>query len=149
MRPLRLRARNLRTFPELDITFEEGLVGILGELRDAPAGADSNGAGKSTLLEAIDIALWGRRSLAGYLTRGGDVDKLMVELTFEHAGTTYRIRRSHSARGRGKTSVDLEQLNTAHFPDDQWVPVTRASAKETDAFVVGLLGLSKETFRDS
>lgn len=154
MKPLRLRARNLRTFPELDITFGEGLVGILGELRDAPAGADSNGAGKSTILEALDIALFGRRSLAGYLTRGGDVDELTVELTFQHADSLYRIRRTYSAKGRGKTSVDLEICHDTpiHSGDDHgpgWEPLTRASAKETDAVLCDLLGLSRETFRDS
>lgn len=144
MRPLRLRARNLRTFPDLDISFESGLVGILGELRDAPGGADSNGAGKSTLLEAIDIALFGRRSLAGYLTRGGDADELMVELTFSHAESMYRVRRTYSARGRGKTGVDLEQ-----DVDDRWVPLTLAATKETDELIRNIVGLSRETFRDS
>jgi exonuclease SbcC len=154
VRPIRLRARNLRTFPDLDITFEQGLTGILGELRDAPEGADSNGAGKSTLLEAIDIALFGRRSLAGYLTRGGDVDELMVELEFEHAAETYRIRRTYSARGRGKTSVDLEVCVWAddelkHASESHWGPLTRASTRETDDAVCELLGLSRDTFRDS
>ena len=153
MKPLRLRARNLRTFPDLDITFDEGLVGILGELRDAPAGADSNGAGKSTILEAIDIALFGRRSLSGYLTRGGDVDELMIELTFEHDQAWWRVRRTFSARGRGKTVVDLERKILAPgavgFEDSDWIPLTRASAKETDTVLCDLIGLSKETFRDS
>jgi DNA repair protein SbcC/Rad50 len=154
VRPIRLRARNLRTFPDLDITFEQGLTGILGELRDAPEGADSNGAGKSTLLEAIDIALFGRRSLAGYLTRGGDVDELMVELEFEHAAETYRVRRTYSARGRGKTSVDLDvwkgsPLHTGDDTGPSWEPLTRASTRETDDAVCELLGLSRDTFRDS
>lgn len=147
MKPIRLRARNLRTFPDLDLTFAEGLVGILGELRDGPDGASSNGAGKSTILEAVDIALFGRRSLAGYLTRGGDVDELMVELTFEHEDNVYRIRRTYSARGRGKTSVDLELAFAG--VDERWAPLTCSSTKETDAFLCDLLGLSKETFRDS
>jgi exonuclease SbcC len=154
MRPIRLRARNLRTYPELDIEFTRGVVGILGEIRDAPEGSDSNGSGKSTLLEAVDIALFGRRSLAGYLTRGGDVDELMIELTFEHGNELYRVRRAYSARGRGKTVVDLERCVWAddeirHATESQWEPLTRASSKETDVLVVDLLGLSKETFRDS
>ena len=108
MRPLRLRATNFRTYPELDITFGDGLLGVLGEIRDAPEGSSSNGSGKSSILEAIDIALFGRRSLASYLTRGADTETMMVELTFEHAGETYRVRRTYSSRGRGKTTVDLE-----------------------------------------
>lgn len=148
MRPVRLRSRNLRTYPELDLEFGDGLIGILGELRDAPEGSSSNGSGKSTILEAIDIALWGRRSLAGYLTRGGDVDDLMVELTFAHAGETYRIRRSYSAKGRGKTVVDFERFIDSD-PENNWEPLTLASAKETDSLLVDIIGMSKETFRDS
>jgi exonuclease SbcC len=154
VKPIRLRARNLRTFPTLDITFEQGLTGILGELRDAPEGADSNGAGKSTLLEAIDIALFGRRSLAGYLTRGGDVDELMIELTFQHGDHPYRIRRTYSAKGRGKTAVDLEQHilhrdSVGAGDEGGWIPLTRASTRETDDALCDLLGLSRDTFRDS
>jgi hypothetical protein len=84
----------------------------------------------------------------------------MIELEFEHAEQVYRVRRTFSARGRGKTSVDLEQvletrtenghgLNLSEAVARSWIPLTRASAKETDAFLCDLLGLSKETFRDS
>lgn len=155
MKPLRLRARNLRTYPELDLEFGAGLVGILGELRDAPTGSSSNGSGKSTLLEAIDIALFGRRSLASYLTRGGDVDELMVELTFLHAESMYRVRRTYSARGRGKTSVDLEQhilhphQAVGAGEEGGWIPITCASARETDEKLCAIIGLSRDTFRDS
>lgn len=155
MTPLRLRAENFRTFGSLDIEFERGLIGILGELRDAPAGADSNGAGKSSILEAIDIALFGRRSLAGFLTRGGASTEMMLELTFEHAGDTYRVRRTFSAKGRGKTLVDLERLDLADLydapeaPSLAWTPMTCESAKATDALVCQTIGLSRDTFRNS
>jgi hypothetical protein len=115
VKPIRLRARNLRTFPTLDITFEQGLTGILGELRDAPEGADSNGAGKSTLLEAIDIALFGRRSLAGYLTRGGDVDELMIELLRARRpriGSGAPTRRRAAARQRRPRRLE-QHISTA------------------------------------
>lgn len=152
MTPLRLRAENFRTFGSLDIEFERGLIGILGELRDAPPGADSNGAGKSSLLEAIDICLFGRRSLAGFLTRGGVADSMMLELTFEHAGELYRVRRTYSARGRGKTTVDFEHyLADEHRTSDtlDWQPWTCESTKETQAKIEKTIGLSRDTFRNS
>jgi len=145
VKPLQLHAENFRTFPTLDITFRDGLVGILGELRDTNGGADSNGAGKSSVLEAIDICLFGRRSLAGFLTRGGDVDELTLELTFAHGHEVYRVRRQFSARGRGKTSVDFERRTS----DGDWLPLTRETAKQTDALIVETIGLSRATFRDS
>jgi DNA repair exonuclease SbcCD ATPase subunit len=144
MRPVRLRARGFRTFHDLDLEFGTGLVGILGDLRDAPEGADSNGAGKSSILEAIDIALFGRRSLSGYLTRGGDVDELMVELSFEHGDHLYRVRRTYAPKGRGITKVDLERMTSFTYE-----PLTCATAKETDEFLCDLIGLSRDTFRDS
>lgn len=151
MNPLRLRATNFRTFETLDLSFEQGLIGILGELRDAPDGASSNGAGKSSLLEAIDVCLFGRRSLAGFLTRGGDVTELMLELTFEHAGETYRVRRSYSAKGRGKTTLDFESelvVGNEHG-GSVWEPLTRSSTKETDALIVETTGLTRDTYRNS
>jgi DNA repair protein SbcC/Rad50 len=151
LRPHRLRALNFRTFPELDLAFGTGLVGILGELRDAPAGADSNGAGKSSVLEAIDICLFGRRSLARFLTRGGDVDELVLELTFDHDGSLYRARRQFSARGRGKTTVDFERRDETieALGGEQWIPLTRETVKQTDLAIVETVGLTRATFRDS
>ena len=152
MKPLRLRATNFRTFSELDLSLGDGLVGILGELRNVPAGADSNGAGKTSVLEAIDICLFGRRSLAGFLTRGGEVDALMLELTFEHNGHAYRVRRGYSARGRGKSAVDFERRDSTIETlgaGEQWIPLTRETAKETDLAIVETIGLTRATFRDS
>ena len=149
MKPLHLRATNFRTFLTLDLELRSGLVGILGELRDAPDGADSNGAGKSSLLEAIDIALFGRRSLAGFLTRGGDVTELMLELTFEHARETYRVRRTFSSKTKAtKTTVDLERFVDCD-PQENWDVLTRSSTKETDALIVETIGLTRDTFRNS
>jgi DNA repair protein SbcC/Rad50 len=119
-----------------------GLYAILGDIRDS-TGTDSNGAGKSSILEAFEIALFGRRSLAPYLTRGVD-DDLLVELEFEHAGTLYRVRRTFSPRGRGRTTLDLERLEV-----DQWEPLTAESTKETQARLETLIGLSRDTFRHS
>jgi DNA repair exonuclease SbcCD ATPase subunit len=158
MRPLRLRARNFRTFPTLDLEFGSGVIGILGELRDAPEGADSNGAGKSSILEAVDIVLFGRRSLAGYLTRGGDADEVMVELVFSHNAATYRVRRTYSPKGRGVTKVDLERMAVAQEEDGvdyamrapmTFETLTQATGRETDALLQDIIGLSQQTFRDS
>lgn len=143
MNPLRLRATNYRSFPELDLDLPQGCVAVIGE----------NGAGKSSVINLIDIALFGPegRSLADYLTDDGIADVCVVELTFEHQGTLYRARRGFSARGRGKTSVDFEVLRSDHDPDehDQWEPLTGESTKETDHLIEQTIGLSRATFRAS
>ena len=81
----RLSLRNYRVYEEpLDLEFPPGLIGIYGP----------NGSGKSTLLEAILFALWGRARTAKEDVRtagvGGDC---VAELTFEHEGHLYLVRR--------------------------------------------------------
>jgi exonuclease SbcC len=141
--PLTLHATNVRTFAELDLAVPNGCVVIGGE----------NGAGKSTILNLIDVALFaGRGELAPLLTLGED--ELTVELRFEHGGELYRVRRSYSAKGRGKTTFDLEQWAGAplHTGDDEgprWEPLTRETADQTQQLLEQILGLSRATFRAS
>jgi len=157
VKPLTLELENFRTFVGYHrVDFEDGLVGILGELRDGADSISSNGAGKSTLLEGIDVGLFGRRSLAGFLTRGGDVDTMTLTLTFDHAGETYRVRRSFSARTKaGKTTVDFERAASEVLGEDDaepwpiWEPLTCSSTKETDQLIVETVGLSRDTYRNS
>lgn len=134
MNPLRLHARNFRCFDTLDVDFPDGCVAILGD----------NGAGKSSLINAIYISLFGARSLADLLADSCDSDELLLELKFEHAGELYRIRRTYSPRGRGKTTLDFER-----FDEGEYEPLTRASTKETQELIEQTLGLSPETFRAS
>ena len=86
MNPRRLKLRNLRSFVELDLALPDGRVAIVGE----------NGAGKSTLATSIDWALFGPdgHSFASYLTQGSAETEMLLELTFEHAGREYRVRRT-------------------------------------------------------
>ena len=76
---------------ELDVP--EGLVGIYGP----------NGAGKSYLIEAIPWALFGYgRGNADEVRTTGVNDECVVEVTFEHEGHNYVVRRSMT--GGGKTT---------------------------------------------
>lgn len=156
MNPLRIRARSYRTFEALDLDLPEGCVAVVG----------SNGAGKSSIVNVIDLALFGpeTRSLGDYLTRGGADTEMEIELTFEHGGELYRVRRHFSARGKGQTKLDLERLDDdveeeldedgertgdRYLVGETWTPLTCESQKETQAAIERLLGLSRETFRAS
>lgn len=149
MNPQRIRAVNYRTFADLDLELPTGCVGIVGLVLE-PGAIDSNGAGKSRLVGAIDVGLFGPdgASLRGDLSRGAD--DMMLELTFEHAGDTYRVRRCFSARGAGKSTLDLERsIGLIEGLSPGWSPLTLGSAKETQARLEELLGFTRPTFRAS
>jgi exonuclease SbcC len=143
--PLTIHAQNVRTFETLELDLPTGCVVIGGE----------NGAGKSTILNLIDVALFAERGELRPLLSLGE-DELQLELVFEHAGETYRVRRMFSGKGAGKTTLDLEQHEgLAGFDGsgpalgERWVPLTRETAIATQAYLEQLLGLSRATFRAS
>jgi hypothetical protein len=95
--PTHLRLRNLGSFADLDLALPEGLVAIIG----------ANGAGKSTLVGAIDLALFGKEGKSWEPYVRDFCDEMMVELTFERGGETFRVRRGFA---RGKATCDFERL---------------------------------------
>lgn len=98
MNPLRVQATNYRTFADLDVEIPVGCTAVIGP----------NGAGKSSILNVVDVALFADRGeLPALLTT--DEERLELALEFEHAGELYRVRRSYSASGRGKTTLDFER----------------------------------------
>lgn len=150
MNPIALKLRNLRTFDTLDLDLPAGCCAITGEILNAPDGVGSNGAGKSTIPLAIELALFGPpsgfRSLADFLTAGGAATDLEVELTVSHGGDLFRVRRGYSARGRGKSSLDFEQLEPTTA---LWLPLTRESIKETQAQIESTFGMTQRIYRCS
>jgi exonuclease SbcC len=139
-----LRARQFRSYEQVEFDLPEGLLTILGP----------NGSGKSSLLMVIELALFGPpgRSLAEYLTSGSDEPEMQLVLEFEHGGQVYRARRTYSARGRGQSRVDFEQLypsSTDPDFDTEWQPLTLETAATTQSAIEATIGLSRETFRAS
>lgn len=130
MNPTHVLARCFRSYDELDVDLPTGCVAILGD----------NGSGKSSLVSAIDIGLFGARSLSHFHSDTA-VDDLLIEVQFDHADATYRVRRTYSSKGRGKASVDFETLT-----EDGWQPLTAASAAATQDLIESTIGLSRATF---
>ena len=84
----RIYLRNYRVFEdELDLVLPPGLVGVYGP----------NGAGKSTLLESVLWALWGKaRTAKEEVPSAGAHGECIAEITFEHEGHIYLVRRTIS-----------------------------------------------------
>ena len=135
-----LSLQNFHRYRDLDLDLPDGCSAIVGP----------NGAGKSSLLEAVDVALFGARSLADHVTHGET--SMSVTLTFEHRGSLYRVRRAWK---NGKTTLDVERCDAGeHVPEvlrleSDWAPLTRENAKATQAFLEHLLGLSQDTMHAS
>ncbi len=108
MIPTRVSAENIATYGSLTWEIPEGLTSVLGR-NEVSDGSDSNGAGKSTLLGLIPLALFGPDLPWNEILAKGE-EACSVELEFEHAGEVYRVRRTYSARGRGRTTLDFERL---------------------------------------
>lgn len=135
MKPLTITATAFRSWERLDLPLADGCTAIVGE----------NGHGKTSIMLAIETALFGG-SLARRLNWDAASTELEVTLVFEHAGEVYRARRHYSARGAGKTTLDLETLNEAH---DVWISLTCATTTETQARLEQLLGFGLDVFRAS
>jgi len=90
-----LKLANFRQHPATEITFSDGLTGIMGP----------NGAGKTTILEAVAYALYGVTAVRGtkeslkYLGAQARA-QVSVELDFDLAGHRYRVV-------RGLTTAEL------------------------------------------
>lgn len=148
MKPLSLTLRRCVTFDDFTFDLPDGLVALLG----------TNGAGKSTIVNALDTALFGpeSRTLADLYPRVGGDEPLMIELTFEHHGDTYRVRRSFSPKGRGASKTDLEQWATpGGYATESiegpvaWRPLTVESQTATQETLEQIVGLTRDTFRAS
>lgn len=95
MRLNALKLTNFRQHPSTEITFSDGLTGIMGP----------NGAGKTTILEAVAYALYGITAVRGTKESIKHIGApprapVSVELDFDLAGHRYRVVRS-------LTSADL------------------------------------------
>ncbi len=130
MRLLSLTLENFRQHRHTELTFTEGITGILG----------ANGAGKSTILEAIAWALYGNQS---GVTRGNAESLIwrrapgqssaIATLCFAFDRHTYTIRRSQAA---SKGTVELQQDGRAIANS------TRAVAEK----IAELLGMTHQEF---
>jgi exonuclease SbcC len=128
MKLLSLRARNFRSFAELDLDLNvDGLVAVVGP----------NGAGKTSIFDAIEWGLYGVPRGRGGLParRDGcpDGQDCWVDVEFEVGGRAYKVRR---VDGKDAALIDLASGQML------------ASGRDgTSLRVATLLGLSRDMFR--
>ena len=138
MIPLRLEATNFRgiAHAEIDLTNFD-LAAVVGE----------NGTGKSTFFSVCPMF-----TLFGWLPRGLDFDKVVrtgeqemsTAINFEHREEIYRVARTYSKKGRGKSTLELQRQ-----AGDRWEPLSGTTIRETEEKIKNLLRLDANTFINS
>lgn len=100
-----------------------------------------NGAGKSTILEAIAFALTGARTMRNldqFIRQG--CEECRVALTFSTGGETYRLTRTRSSRGSGKSTLELARQDDSGL----WT-AEGTGARDTEERVRQILGCDEDT----
>jgi exonuclease SbcC len=138
MIPTRLELKNIGAIPAADIDLRSvDLAAVVGP----------NGVGKSTTFTFAP--LW---ALFGSTKNGCSPDDMVrlgssdaaVSIEFDHRGELYRVTRTRSTNGRGKSSLELQRMN-----GNGWEPLSGATIRETEEKIRNLLGLDEETFTSS
>jgi exonuclease SbcC len=142
MKPLRIEIHNLGaiSYVSIDLT-NTTLAAICGV----------NGAGKSTAITIAPLF-----ALYGATKSGTSIDDMIrtgsteaaVNFYFEQQGGIYRVIRTRSKKGKGKTTLELQKAKTSTVFEgpDIWEPLSGASISETQKKIIDLLGLDDETF---
>lgn len=130
MRITRIYLRNYRVYEDpVELEVPPGLVGIYGV----------NGAGKSALLEAIGFTLWGSaRTNKDEVRTAGIVGECITEVSFEHEGHLYLVRRTisgASATVRAEAHADGAQVSEG--------------VRDTARYVHSVLGMDDAAFKAS
>jgi exonuclease SbcC len=121
-----LSLRNYRVYRAVDLEFPDGLVGVYGP----------NGSGKSTLVESVRYALYGdARTEKSELRSAGINEDVRVELTFEHEGNSYDVRRV--LKGRNLTPSVEVYVNRQ---------LAVQSVRDANAYLARVLGMDQRAF---
>ncbi|MGG1554971.1 AAA family ATPase [Paenibacillus ferrarius] len=138
MIPLTLELINFRAIPYANIDLNDVTIAAI---------CGRNGAGKSS-----GFTMAPRFALFGDVIEGVSMDDLVrrgsqdmsVTFTFEHQGSTYRVIRTRSLKGNGKSTLEFQQQI-----GDRWESRSAEKIKDTEAVIRDLLNLDDETFTAS
>jgi len=135
-----LKLENFKRYTSYEISFGEGLVGIIGK----------NGSGKSTIFEAILFALYGALQNKSYKDVIRNVnattkDAVVVELDFEFENIEYKVIREFrgkalSANAKFYKNGELQTTGAKEVT----VSITQLTKMSKDAFLHTLFASQKE-----
>ncbi len=138
MRPLQIEVTNFGAIPHAVIS----LVGV-----DIASVCGPNGAGKSTAITIAPMfALFGTNKAgcsADNMVRTGATEA-SVTFDFDHHGEVWRVIRTRSIKGKGKSTLELQRQS-----GEMWASESGASIAETQKKIIQLLNLDEETFLSS
>ena len=117
--------QNFKRYASYEMTFEEGLCGILGR----------NGSGKSTIFEAVFFALYGEYKNKDLLKTAGTEGNVKVELIFFINEKEYTLIREF--RGKAMAPQASLKVNNELFV---------SGSRDVTSAITKLLGMGKEAF---
>ena len=140
MKPLRIEITDFGAIAHTEIDLSNVTLSAI---------AGPNGAGKST---AFTVAP--RFALFGTTKDGTSVDDMVrcgsteasVTFDFEHQGDVWRVIRTRSTKGRGKSTLELQRMVECGNGMESWHSESGASIAETQKKIIDLLGLNDDTF---
>ena len=137
MQPTKIALQNFLSYGDVEVGLDGlQLVAVLG----------ANGAGKSSIAtDAITWPLYGEgryRDIDRYIRQGQE--NAVAELQFMLAEETYRVIRTRSNKGRGKSTLELARQNGT-----DWIPMSGTGIRETQDMIRELLRMDYDTFVSS
>ena len=136
MQPTKIALQNFLSYGDAEVDLTGlNLAALLGH----------NGAGKSSLVDAITWPLYGEgryKDIDKYIRQGQET--AVAELQFMLAGETYRVIRTRSNKGKGKSTLELAKLSGG-----EWEPLSGSTIRETQDKIRDLLRMDYETFVSS
>ncbi|MEA1985373.1 MAG: AAA family ATPase [Euryarchaeota archaeon] len=134
MRIKRLRVENIRSYEDLDISFESGVTVVSGV----------NGSGKSSLLEACFIGIFGSRTISKNFVLSDMIRKgatrASIHVDFDHNGREYSIKqefRNDPETGRASTTQSVFMVDGTIMVDQ---------ANQTYEAMKALLKMDEEAY---
>ncbi|QZN92265.1 SMC family ATPase [Limosilactobacillus panis] len=118
--------------------------------------AGNTGAGKTTIFDAMCYALFGQttndrdRSATDLRSDFAPVNQeTKISFTFNHQGMRYRITRrpKQVLQGRRGKLIQHNQAVNLIYPLDSSAPHELTKVKDVDSFIVGLLNMTKDQFK--